>query len=98
LLHVGALLSAAQEKEVTVWAGTPNVARWLIYFMTNPQTIVDYMAVNCSTTAVGGSNLTGWLQQDDFGFFLGNVLKHRLWTSSLPLICTRICFQGAGIL
>jgi hypothetical protein len=44
----GQPVSAEQDEEVSYWASYPNTARFYNYFFSNPQRIVDYMAVNCS--------------------------------------------------
>jgi hypothetical protein len=65
----------------------PNIARWLIYF--TPERIVDYMTANCSTSKVGGNTVSGWLERDDFGPFLG---KHSsFWEFAIIFVLGIMC-------
>jgi hypothetical protein len=65
----GILLTEEDVENVAAAHAYPNIARWLMYF--TPQRIVDYMTANCSTSTVGGNTVSGWLQFEDFGPYLG---------------------------
>jgi hypothetical protein len=88
IIHIhclaGRQLTAEEEEKVGVWDTYPNAARWISYFMADPQRIADYMAANCSTTTVGGQNLSGWLEWEDFNFYLGE--------SPACLLVDKTCF------
>jgi hypothetical protein len=69
VIHAGYLLTDYEIESLGSVDDYPNIARWLIYF--TPERIVDYMTANCSTSKVGGNTVSGWLERDDFGPFLG---------------------------
>jgi hypothetical protein len=79
----GQLLTQDQEDYLTDWVKQPNYARWFIFFASNPQRIIDYIAANCSTSTVGGADIAGWSERDDFAVYLGNVSIFRQFSSHL---------------
>jgi hypothetical protein len=83
--------TAEQEEDVKLWIGQPNMARWLLYFMEDPQRISDYMAANCSTGTAGGASRTQRLQLGDFGFYLGHRLSFLLLCTDAPLLRKFLC-------
>jgi hypothetical protein len=64
------MLTAEEQERVDIWSDSPSFGRWFVYFLSNPQRIIDYMAANCSTSTVGGNNITGWLERDAFGPYM----------------------------
>jgi hypothetical protein len=67
----GEMLNAEEQERVDSLQGAPNYFRWFVYFFSNPQRIIDYMAANCSTSTVGGNTISGWHERDAFGRYMG---------------------------
>ena len=84
---VGGSLSAEDEALAEDWRNQPNRARWLIWFMSEPQRIVDYMAANCTTEVLGGSNRQGWFEQLHFGFFTGDLVHDHIGQNDTFEVC-----------
>jgi hypothetical protein len=67
-----------EQEKVDAWIEEPNMARWVMYFLEDPQRISDYMAANCSTATVGGGSPIEKLRTDDFGWYLGKASRFLL--------------------
>jgi hypothetical protein len=60
---------------VEMFIDQPNLARWVVHFMEDPQRIIEYMAANCSTVTIGGDRPIDLFQIQDFGAYLGNAFS-----------------------